>query len=116
MANFGLLDKPYIKLGTSSDVCYCCLKSTCERERRDVYDVTNELKGRIEDKQVFYIRRSGQDTCICFDCFKEIYEDIIKMEMPVVEEALTEQVTEETTETTTDASPETTKKSSTKKK
>lgn len=83
MANFGLYDKPYIKVGTSNTVCYCCIKDECETTRRNAHDVTHDHLGKLENKMVFYIRRSGQDTCICFDCFKKLYENIIAAEMPV---------------------------------
>ena len=83
MANFGLYSKPYIKVGTSNTVCYCCIKDECKTTRRNAHDVTHEHLGRLENKMVFYIRRSGQDTCICFDCFKKLYEEIVASEMPV---------------------------------
>lgn len=76
MANFGLYEKPYIKLGTSSDICYCCHKEICENERRDAYDVAHELRGSLDNQFVFYIRKSGQDTCICFDCLKKIADEL----------------------------------------
>ena len=75
MANFGLYSKPYIKIGTSNTVCYCCIKDECETTRRNAHDVTHEHLGRLENKMVFYIRRSGQDTCICFDCFKKLQQN-----------------------------------------
>lgn len=101
MANFGLYNKPYIKLGTSNTVCYCCIKDECEATRRNAHDVTFEHLGKLENEMVFYIRRSGQDTCICFDCFKKLYEDIVAAEMPavndekeIIEESVAEQVEE----------------------
>lgn len=112
MANFGLYSKPYIKMGTNQTVCYCCIKDECERTGRNVHDVTHEQLGKHEHKMVFYIRRSGQDTCICLECFKKIYEQIvsdeIKDEEEVVEVAVKTQVetskeasTNEETETKT---------------
>lgn len=97
MANFGLYEKPYIRFGTSGDVCYCCVKEECEKGERNAHDVTHELTGKVENKMVFYIRRSGVDTCICFDCFKKIYEGIIAFEMPTEEvaEPVQTEVTEE---------------------
>lgn len=113
MANFGLFDKPYIKLGTNSDTCYICVKDECSKEHKDAHDVIFEHRGKLTDKFVFYIRRSGQDTCICFDCFKKLYETIIKGEMP--EEVLEDvQAVEETQEavTTEETSKKNTKKQS----
>lgn len=81
MANYGLYEKPYIRLGHSGDVCYCCVKEECSKGSKDAYDVTHDLTGKQEDKMIFHIRRNAQDTCICFDCFKRIYEDIIQFEM-----------------------------------
>lgn len=81
MANFGLYTKPYIKMGTNQTVCYCCIKDECERTGRNAHDVTFEQLGKHEHKMVFYIRRSGQDTCICLDCFKKIYEQIVSEEI-----------------------------------
>lgn len=81
MANFGLYTKPYIKMGTNQTVCYCCVKDECERTGRNVHDVTYDQYGKHEHKMVFYIRRSGQDTCICLDCFKKIYEQIVSEEI-----------------------------------
>lgn len=82
MANFDLYYKPYIKLGTDKTVCYCCIKDECaSSSNSDVHDVTFNQLGKLENKLVFYIRRSGQDTCICFDCFKKIYEQIIADEL-----------------------------------
>lgn len=90
MANFGLYEKPYVKLGTSSDICYCCHKEICENERRDAYDVAHELKGRLDSQFVFFIRRSGQDTCICFDCLKKIANELTANEEEVTTETATE--------------------------
>lgn len=89
MANFGLYEKPYIKLGSRNDVCYCCLKDTCEKEKRDTHDITHDLKGNLENLKVFYIRRSGQDLVICLDCFKNVYETIIQEELEFNKEATT---------------------------
>lgn len=122
MANFGLYEKPYIKIGTSSDVCYCCVKDTCAKEQRDAYDVTHELRGRIADQLVFYIRRSGVDTCICFDCFKKLYEDIVAKELPATNEApvvdetpVVEAATDTVNEEPTKENTKETKKASSKK-
>lgn len=113
MANFGLCEKPYVKIGTSSDICYCCQKDICEIERRDAYDVAHELRGRLENQFVFFIRRSGQDTCICFDCLKKISKELIAEETtsiteePTVDTVIQEPVKEEEVKET--------KKSSSKK-
>ena len=75
-------------MGTSQTVCYCCIKDECERTHRNVHDVTFEQLGKHEHKMVFYIRRSGQDTCICLDCFKKIYEQIVSEEIKDEEEVV----------------------------
>lgn len=118
MANFGLYTKPYIKMGTSQTVCYCCIKDECERTQRNVHDVTYEQYGKHEHKMVFYIRRSGQDTCICLDCFKKIYEQIVSEEMMNEKEIVeTSEPVETSTEATTNEIEENTEvKATTKKK
>lgn len=103
MANFGLYTKPYIKMGTNQTVCYCCIKDECERTGRNVHDVTHEQLGKHEHKMVFYIRRSGQDTCICLDCFKKIYEQIVSEEIKDEEETVAAPV-ESQVETSNEAS------------
>lgn len=96
MANFGLYEKPYVKLGTSNDVCYCCHKDICEMERRDAYDVAHELRGRLDNQFVFYIRRSGQDTCICFDCLRNIANELTaNTTEEIVEETVATEIKEE---------------------
>ena len=62
MANYGLYKKPYIKLANSGDYCYCCVKKECAQGQKDAYDVMHDHLKRLEDKPVFYIRRSGVDT------------------------------------------------------
>lgn len=120
MANFGLYSKPYIKMGTKQTVCYCCIKDECERTHRNVHDVTYEQLGKHEHKMVFYIRRSGQDTCICLDCFKKIYEQIvseeIKDEENVVVNESVETPKEETQTQKEEDSKTTTKKGNSKTK
>lgn len=96
MANFGLYTKPYIKMGTNQTVCYCCIKDECERTGRNAHDVTFEQFGKHEHKMVFYIRRSGQDTCICLDCFKKIYEQIVSEEIKDEEERVAKTTVVET--------------------
>lgn len=88
MANFGLYNKPYIKMGTRQTTCYCCIKDECERTNRNVHDVTHDQLGKHEHQMVFYIRRSGQDTCICLNCFKKIYEQIVSEEIKDEEEQI----------------------------
>ena len=117
MANFGLYEKPYVKIGTSSDVCYCCQKDICDVERRDAYDVAHELRGRLENQFVFFIRRSGQDTCICFDCLKNIANELTANDKDIKEEVneIATTVTEEVTAETTTEEVKETKKASNKK-
>jgi len=88
MANFGLYNKPYIKMGTRQTVCYCCIKDECENTGRNAHDVTHEQTGKHENEMVFYIRRSGQDTCICLNCFKKLYEEIVSTEIKEEEKAV----------------------------
>lgn len=97
MANFGLYERPYIKIATTNDICYCCHKDICMKERRDAFDVAHELRGKLENQLVFYIRKSGQDTCICFDCLKELANELTandKDEVSVAVEAPVEVATE----------------------
>ena len=120
MANFGLYNKPYIKMGTRQTTCYCCIKDECERTNRNVHDVTHDQLGKHEHQMVFYIRRSGQDTCICLNCFKKIYEQIVSEEIKdeevsVAATAPVETQDEASTQNETEAKA-TTKKGTTKTK
>lgn len=105
MANFGLYNKPYIKMGTRQTVCYCCIKDECNNTGRNAHDVTHEQLGKHENQMVFYIRRSGQDTCICLNCFKKLYEEIVSEE--IVDEEPQQEVTAPTEETSEEASTKT---------
>lgn len=97
MANYGLMNKPYIKYGNRENVCYVCSKEKSLTEKLPMDESVYRLKGHLEHKQTFYINKRGEDTCICFDCFKRVYKEIISAEMPIEEkeEEVTEKAVEE---------------------
>lgn len=97
MANYGLYEKPYVKLAGSQDFCYTCFKEKCNNERRNPADIMIEEQGKIADQFVFFIRRSGVDTCICFDCLKKISKDLLPEEVVTEEPIVIDSIEESDT-------------------
>lgn len=67
----------YMKIGATKDSCYLCAKKLGANPDRDAYDTMRSLEGKVENKKVVVIRKSGIDACICMDCIKEIYDEHI---------------------------------------
>lgn len=83
----------YMKIGTAKDSCYICARKLGTDSSRDAYDAMRALEGKVENKKVITIRKSGIDACICMDCLKEIYDEHIsptilleKATAPVIED------------------------------
>lgn len=75
----------YMKIGNAKDACYICAKKDSTIKRRDVYDILRSFEGKIENKKVIVVKRSGIDTCICMDCIEEVYNTHIKTTLPANE-------------------------------
>lgn len=74
--NFNQINE-YMKIGSSKDSCWICAKKMGVQGSRDAYDTLRSLEGKVENKKVIVIRRSGIDTCICMDCVKTIHDEHI---------------------------------------
>lgn len=60
-----------IRQGVSTDICIFCLEKEWKKRRINVGDLKYEMRGRLEYQPIFFIRKHGQDTCICLECLKE---------------------------------------------
>lgn len=78
----------YMKLGSAKDSCYICAKKLGTNESRDAYEAMRALQGKMENKKIVTINKSGIDACICMDCIKDIYDEHIYPTLPVTKEDL----------------------------
>lgn len=73
-----------IRTADADDVCMFCLKKGIENLEHKNIETVNDLKynmkGKLNNQKIFYIRKHGQDVCICFDCFHELNQEILDIE------------------------------------
>lgn len=74
-----------IRQGVYSDVCIFCLQKEWDKSKRNIADIKYDMLGKLEYTPIFFIRKSGQDTCICLDCLQE-QTDLTKQYLKEVEE------------------------------
>lgn len=77
----------HIKIASAGNFCVVCAKKLCAEKKISAYDAQAELKGKIENKKVLFVRTSGLDQCVCMDCIKNIYDEHI---VPTLTEGETE--------------------------
>lgn len=96
MANFGLYDRPFIKIAGALDYCYTCCTKKCKEKDKHPSEVIAEETGKLRDQLVLYIRRSGVDTCICQNCLKELSNELLPKEENIKEEVVKSETEEKT--------------------
>lgn len=67
----------HIKIASAGNFCVVCAKKLCAEKKIGAYEAQAELKGKIENKKVLFVRTSGVDQCVCMDCIKDIYDEHI---------------------------------------
>lgn len=60
-----------IRQGVYSDICIFCLQKEWDKSKENLADLKHDMLGKLEHTPIFFIRRNGQDTCMCFDCLEE---------------------------------------------
>lgn len=60
-----------IRQGVYSDICIFCLQKEWDKSKENLADLRHDMLGKLEHTPIFFIRRNGQDTCMCFDCLEE---------------------------------------------
>lgn len=81
----------YVKRGGRHDYCYICAKKKAKIVKKDASTVINSMKGHMENVPVLFFKKNGEETCICMDCMRELYEEhilpaIVKEVTPIVSE------------------------------
>jgi hypothetical protein len=72
----------HVKIASAGNFCIVCAKKLCAEKKISAYDAERELKGRIDNKKVLFVRTSGVDQCVCMDCIKDIYDEHIAPTLP----------------------------------
>lgn len=60
-----------IRQGVYSDICIFCLQKEWDKSKENIADLKYKMLGKLEHTPIFFIRRNGQDTCMCLDCLEE---------------------------------------------